>query len=33
MAVGSSMYIASTAGTVLVLVILYLFAPAREHSE
>lgn len=33
MAVGSGMYIASTAGTVLVLVILYLFAPAREHSE
>ena len=33
MAVGSGMYIASAAGTVLMLVILYLFAPARNTEE
>ncbi len=33
MAVGSGMYIASAAGTVLMLVILYLFAPARNTGE
>ena len=33
MAVGSGLYIASVSGTVLVLVILYLFAPARPKEE
>ena len=33
MAVGSGMYIASAAGTLLMLVILYLFAPARNSEE
>ena len=33
MAVGSGLYIASASGTVLVLVILYLFAPARPKEE
>lgn len=33
MAVGSGMYIASVAGTVLMLVILYVFAPTRNADE
>ncbi len=33
MAVGSGLYIASVSGTILVLVILYLFAPARQKEE
>jgi len=33
MAVGSGLYIASVSGTVLILVILYLFAPARPKEE
>ena len=33
MAVGSGLYIASVSGTVLVLVILYMFAPARPKEE
>ncbi len=33
MAVGSGLYIVSVSGTVLVLVILYLFAPARPKEE
>ena len=33
MAVGSGLYIASVSGTVLVLVILYSFAPARQKEE
>ncbi len=33
LAVGSGLYIASVSGTVLVLVILYLFAPARRKEE
>ncbi len=32
MAVGSGLYIASVAGTVLVLIILYLFAPSRDTN-
>ena len=33
MAVGSGLYIASVSGTVLILVILYLFAPERPKAE
>ena len=33
MAVGSGLYIAAASGTVLVLVILYLFAPSRQQEE
>ena len=33
MAVGSGLYIASIGGTALMLVILYLFAPARNKDE
>ena len=33
MAVGSGLYIVSVSGTVLVLVILYVFAPARRKEE
>ena len=33
MAVGSGLYIASVAGTVLMLVILYVFAPTRNADE
>ena len=33
MAVGSGLYIASVSGTVLILVILYLFAPERLKAE
>lgn len=33
MAVGSGLYIASITGTVLVLVILFLFAPSREEEN
>ena len=33
MAVGSGLYIASVSGTVLILVILYLFAPERPRAE
>ena len=33
MAVGSGLYIESVSGTVLVLVILYVFAPARRKEE
>lgn len=33
MAVGSGLYIASVGGTVLMLAILYLFAPARNTDE
>ena len=32
MAVGSGMYIASATGTVLILIILFLFAPARDQK-
>ena len=32
MAVGSGLYIAAASGTVLVLVILYLFAPSRQQE-
>jgi len=33
MAVGSGMYIASATGTVLILIILFVFAPAREQEK
>ena len=33
MAVGSGMYIASATGTVLILIILFLFAPARDQKQ
>ena len=33
MAVGSGLYIASAGGTVLMLVILYVFAPTRNANE
>ena len=33
MAVGSGLYIASISGTVLVLIILYSFAPSRQKEE
>ena len=32
MAVGSGMYVASATGTVLILIILFLFAPARDQK-
>ncbi len=33
MAVGSGLYIASVAGTILILIILYLFSPARDQER
>ena len=33
MAVGSGMYIASAAGTALILIILYVFAPSRDRES
>lgn len=33
MAVGSGMYIASAAGTALILIILYVFAPGRDRES